>query len=620
MKDRLPRKLAAILYADVAGYSRLTGADEDATHRRLTESLDLVSGRIDAHRGRVMHYAGDAVLAMFDAVVDAVECAAGIQTRLGERNQELPSERRIDFRIGINLGDVIEDRGDIYSDGVNVAARSESLAEPGGICISESVHTAVGTKLPFDYEFMGEQTVKNIAKPVKAYHARVKPGAVLPEPGKVPKRGNRTYVAAAAAVVLIAAIGVGISKFASVQSPAEYSPFGGDAIDLPDRPSIAVLAFDNLSNDPDQNYLGAGLAEDLITSLSYLRGLLVIARHSAFGYKDKPIDVTQIGQELGVRHVLEGSVRKIGDQLRITVQLVDTATRDHTWAKRFDVSSDELFSVQDTIVEDIVTALNVELVEGEQARGWNRSGTDPEAYDLFLRARELLLLLTEDAVHRSIELAERAIAIDPTFAMGWVQRGWGRENLAIGGWSKDLSASWEQGIADAQRARALDPRLADAHTLLGSIYTAQGKYDKGIKALEKGVELGPNNVQSIAILSVWLNTVNRSEEALTLIKKAWRLNPFPPDNYFEFSGWAYHGVGQNESAALAFDECARRLPDYIWCLLGSIASHMAVGQGEQAQTQVEALINADPDFSLRAFADMFAESDLVLLQNAGVPK
>jgi adenylate cyclase len=405
-----------------------------------------------------------------------------------------------------------------------------------------------------------------------------------------------------------------------VQSSADFSPFEDDVIDLPDRPSIAILAFDNLSNDPEQDYLGDGLAEDLITSVSYLRNVLVIARHSAFTYKDKPTDVTQIGRELGVRHVLEGSVRKFGDQIRITAQLVDTATRDHLWAKRFDVATNELFSVQDTIVEEIVTALNVELVEGEQARGWNRSSTDPEAYDLFLRAREVASLWTEDAAHLSIELADRATKVDPDFAMGWAQRGRGYEILAVAGWSEDLSASWEQGIADAKRAVTLDSALADAHTSLGSIYMQQGKYDEGIKALEKAVELSPNNAESTAILSVWLNTVNRSDEALALIKKALRLNPSPPDNYFEFLGWAYHGVGQNESAALAFDECVRRLPDYVWCLLGSIASNMAAGQEGQARSQVKVLIKVDREFSLEKLADMFAERDLMLLQSAGVPE
>ncbi|MCZ6733318.1 MAG: adenylate/guanylate cyclase domain-containing protein, partial [Gammaproteobacteria bacterium] len=357
--EPLPRKLAAILYADVVGYSRLTGEDEDATHRRLSEYLDQIATTIERYRGRVMHYAGDAVLAMFEAVVDTLSCAAQLQLDLKARNEDLPDERKVQFRIGVNLGDVIEDRGDIYGDGVNVAARLESLAEPGGICISESVHTAVGSKLPFDYEYMGEQQVKNIAKPVKAYHAGVKPGAVLPTPSVRPKprRPMRHLIAATAAVLVI---GVGVITWLAPWAPTiEPASEEQMAFPLPEQPSIAVLPFDNLSGDPAQDAIADGFTESLITTLAQMPELFVIARNSTFTYKGKPVKVQQVAEELAVRYVLEGSVQVSGESLRVTAQLVDALTGSHIWSGRFDRALIDMFAVQDEITLEVVTALQV---------------------------------------------------------------------------------------------------------------------------------------------------------------------------------------------------------------------------------------------------------------------
>ena len=288
MEDRLPRKLAAILYADVAGYSRLTGADEDETHRTLSEYLDVISSTIELNRGQVMHYAGDAVLAKFDAVVDAMSAAVGFQRELKARNEDVPNEHKVQFRIGVNLGDVIEDRGDIYGDGVNVAARLEALAEPGGICISDAVRTAVGKKLDLEYKDMGEQKVKNIAETVRAYRV------VMGEKGE------------------------------PVIVPPEALALG-----LPDKPSIAVLPFTNMSDDPEQEYFSDGITEDITTALSYFSGLFVIARNSSFAYKAQSMDVRQVASELGVRYVLEGSIRRLGNRIRFNGQLIDAASGNH---------------------------------------------------------------------------------------------------------------------------------------------------------------------------------------------------------------------------------------------------------------------------------------------------
>lgn len=306
-------KLAAILYADVAGYSRLTGEDEDATHRRLSEYLDLISATVEQHRGRIMHYAGDAVLAMFDAVVDALSCAAYLQKDLKFLNKELPDERKVEFRIGVNIGDVIEDRGDIYGDGVNVAARLEALAKPGGICVSESVRLAVGKKLPLDYDFMGEQEVKNITEPVRAYYAQLTAGAELPTPqhmtsaSALPPRPKRTVAVIAGLAALLVVVG-SVIYWHPWQPGAGARWVGHSSLALPDKPSIVVLPFTNLSGDPEQEYFADGMTDDLITDLSKISGLFVIARNSAFTYKGKNVDVQMVGNELGVRYVLEGSV------------------------------------------------------------------------------------------------------------------------------------------------------------------------------------------------------------------------------------------------------------------------------------------------------------------------
>ncbi|MDX1488289.1 MAG: haloacid dehalogenase type II, partial [Acidiferrobacterales bacterium] len=314
--EPLERRLAAILYADVAGYSRLTGEDEDATHRTLSAYLDLISRTVADHRGRVVHYAGDAVLAKFNAVVNALSSAVAIQKELATRNQNLPDSRRVQFRIGVNLGDVIEDRGDIYGDGVNVAARLESLAEPGGICISDAVRAAVGKKLDLDYEDLGAQEVKNIEDPVRAYR-----------------------------------VAMGDKETPEVRTPGQPS------LELPDKPSIAVLPFTNVSGDPDQDYFSDGISEDIITELSRLPELFVTARNRSFAFRDKPIDIVEVGAKLGVGFVVEGSVRKAGKRVRVTAQLVDAATGNHIWVERYDRELEDVFAVQDDLCRTIVSTL-----------------------------------------------------------------------------------------------------------------------------------------------------------------------------------------------------------------------------------------------------------------------
>jgi TolB-like protein/class 3 adenylate cyclase len=416
VEDRLPRKLAVILHADVAGYSRLAGEDEDTTHRRLKESLGLISQTVISYHGRVINTAGDAVLAMFEAVVDAVSCAAAIQHDLAILNQDIPDERKLLFRIGVNLGDVIADGGDIFGDGVNVAARIEGLAEPGGICIAESVYTALGTKLPVDFEDIGAQSVKNIVEPIRAYQVHLKPGAELPRPSERhkpvgPSKARRWQPITAALVIVLIVAGGGLTWLKPWETKQEPASVERKAVPLPDKPSIAVLPFTNMSGDPDQEYFSDGITEDLTTDLSKISGLFVVARNSSFAYKDTSLDLRQVSRDLGVKYILEGSVRRVGDQIRINAQLINGTTGGHVWAERFDGTMTDVFSLQDEVNQKIIAALAIKLTVDDQERLSQIDTSNPDAYDMLLRGLEQYQRFSLETTAESRDMFKQAIKI-----------------------------------------------------------------------------------------------------------------------------------------------------------------------------------------------------------------
>ena len=374
------RKLAAILNADVKGYSRLMGDDEAATVRTLTAYRDLMASRVRQHRGRVVDFTGDNLLAEFASVVDAVRCAVEIQEELRVRNAELPDHRKMEFRIGINLGDVIVEGDRIYGDGVNVAARVQSLAEGGSIAVSGTVYDQIENKLTLRYESLGEHAVKNIAKPVRVYRVVMEPGtaAVAGQARKArPRSMLRAALVGLAVLVVVGASGVAIWRFSS-------RPSAPPGLELPDKPSIAVLPFVNVGADPKQEHFSDGMTEEIITTLSKVSGLFVIASNSVFTYKGKPVKVQQVSRELGVRYVLEGSVRKSDPRIRVTAQLIDATTGHHLWAERYDRELKDVFTLQDEIAQKIVTALAVKLTEGEQVRARRRSTTSVEAWEYYV--------------------------------------------------------------------------------------------------------------------------------------------------------------------------------------------------------------------------------------------
>src|SRR5262245_48904127 len=472
------RKLAAILSADAEGYSRLMGGDEPATVRTITEYREVIAASVVRHGGRVVDAPGDNVLAEFPSVVAAAQCAVEIQGELRARNDALPDSCRMPFRIGINLGDVIVEGPRLYGDGVNIAARLESLAEGGSICLSGTAYDQVEGKLSLGWDFLGDQTVKNIARPVRVYRLRsAGPGAPAP---RAARRHRLAVVGALAFLILISAGGWAGWRWLKTPSLA--------ALPLPDKPSVAVLPFTNLSRDPEQEYFSDGVTEDLITGLSKISGLFVIARNSAFTFKGRAVRVGEVARDLGVRYVLEGGVQRAGSRVRITAQLVDATTGYHVWAERYDREVRDIFALQDEVTREIVGALAVRLTEGEQ-RSMGRTPTaDLEAYDLVLRGQDERKRTTREANLEARRLFVKALDLDPDYARAYAGLSWTHLQSWQFLWSTDRE-SLERARELAERAIALDETLAEGHYLLAQIYVWKKEHDRAIAVAERAVAI-----------------------------------------------------------------------------------------------------------------------------------
>ncbi|MBW1890855.1 MAG: guanylyl cyclase, partial [Deltaproteobacteria bacterium] len=425
-QEGFKRKLTAILSADVEGYSRLMGEDDEATVRTLTTYREVLTTLIQQHSGNVVDSPGDNLLAEFISVVDAVQCAVAVQKEIKSRNNELSENRRMQFRIGINLGDVIQVEQRIYGDGVNIAARLEGLSESGGICISRTVFDHIESKLPYGYEFLGDQTVKNITKPVGAYRVLMEPRVTVagqtPQTPQTPLRRWKT--ALVGFLILIAAIiGAGALVIYNRTIPVDPASVEKKALPLPEQPSIAVLPFINMSGDPDQDYFSDGLTEDLITALSKFRGLFVISRNSVFTYKGQAVKPIQVRKELGVRYMLEGSVRKADNRVRITAQLIDTTTGGHQWAERYDRELKDIFTLQDEITQHIVSALGVKFSQIEQERALRKNTANLTAFDYNLRGWWYYHRFTRDNNEQARRMFEKAIELEPGFAHAYAGLG-----------------------------------------------------------------------------------------------------------------------------------------------------------------------------------------------------
>jgi len=592
------RKLTAILSADVKGYSRLMGEDDEATVRTITAYREVITEVVQKHRGRVVDSPGDNILAEFASVIDAVSSAVEIQDELRIRNAELPEDRKMEFRIGVNLGDVIHEEERIYGDGVNVAARVESLADPGGICISGTVFDQIESKLPLGYEFLGEQSVKNISKPVRIYKALMDPeavGKVIGEQRAEPRRGQR--VAFAVVTVLLLIVG-GLLIWRTAFPPVQVASVEKMAFPLPDRPSIAVLPFDNLSEDPKQEYFSDGLTEEIISALSSVPKLFVIARNSTFTYKDKPVKVQQVSEDLGVRYVLEGSVRKAGDKIRITAQLVDAINGRHLWAKRYDRNVDDIFAVQDELTKEIIMSMQVKLTEGEQARATAKGTNNLEAYLKCLQANELVHRVNPESNALGKQLAEEAVALDPDYA--WAYYNLGRAHQ-LDVWlrtSKSPRESIGKAIGFMKKAIALDDTLAEAHGRLGFIYSMIGKHDEGIAQAEKGVAVNPNSAMAHVMLGKTLSFAGRWEESIPPYKKAIRLNPIPPNMYLYSLGLSYGFAGQYDEAITWCEKAVREAPDSLYARIMMTVVYSWSGQDEKARAEAAEVLRIQPKYTI----------------------
>lgn len=582
----MERRLAAILAADVVGFSRMMGADESGTLERLKAlRRELVEPCIKARSGRIVKLMGDGLLAEFRSVVEAVQCAANIQEGMAGRELDLPETERISLRIGVNLGDILVEGTDIYGDGVNVASRLEVLAAPGGICLSGATFDAVEGKLDLPFEAIGSQKLKNIDKPVRVYR-----------------------------------IDLPTSRAESVADLSE-SP------QLPSKPSIAVLPFTNMSNDKTQEHLADGIAEDIITALSKVSNIFVVARNSTFTYKGQAIDIKQVGREQGVRYVLEGSVQRSGQRLRTTAQLIDATSGHHIWAQRYDRVIDDVFDVQDEITREVTSALQVHLTEGEQARLWASGTKNLEAWEAAIQCPALLHSHRRIDVLPARRLAERALQLDKNYASAWALLGWAHWTEAFNGWTDNPAAKLDLALDALNRAWAIDDSNPDTLALLAFLHLSLKKYGEARQFIEKAMTLGPNNSFAFAVAANVELYCNRPEVMVPLLKRAIRLSPIYPAWYLGDLSYAYVLMGRLEEAIATAKESIKIDPDYIYNYHTLAIAHIELGQIEAAHADIENILRIEPKMSIRTYRDSQPYEDEALrnriitaFREAGLPE
>jgi adenylate cyclase len=583
-QDRAERRLAAILAADVAGYSRLIGEDEEGTLRRLRAMrAETVDPAIAAHKGRIVKTTGDGLLVEFASVVDAVRCAA-------EWQAAMPADSAIPWRIGIHQGDIVVEDGDILGDGVNIAARLEALADPGGICVSARVQEDAAGRLDLDFEDLGEQTLKNIARPVRVY--RVGPRASRPQ----------------------SAAGAG-------GTPAVQ------ALRLPDKPSIAVLPFQNIGGDPEQEYFADGMVEEITTALSKLRWFFVIARNSSFTYRGRAVDVKQVGRELGVRYVLEGSVRRAGSRLRVTAQLVEAETGNHVWAERYDRDLADIFAVQDEITERVVAAIEPELYAAENIRSQRKPPESLDAWECVIRALSRIGQGTRESVEEAERLCRRAIAVAPSYGQAHSLLAW--VLLRRSGFASDLREVLPELRTEAQTALALDDRDAWAHFARGNLLVRTRRTDEGVREIRRALELNPNFALAHAFLAVGLTHKGRFDEAADNARHALRLSPSDRSVAAYASLALALGYMMTEDYAVAADwsrNVIDKSPQWVAGHMQLTAALAMLDDATGAAEACTALFRVRPDFSLAWMKQNLPPSGELFqrisegLRRAGVPE
>jgi adenylate cyclase len=554
------RRLAAVLAADMVGYSRLMEVDEAGTLARLkTHRIELIDPAIAKNRGRIIKTTGDGILVEFQSVADAVMCAADVQRRMVRRNLDVSPARSIQFRIGINLGDVIVEDDDIFGDGVNVAARLEALAEPGGICVSGAVRDQVGDRLDdIAFEDIGDQSVKNIARPIRVFRIRLESAATAPE----------------------------AMKDASV------------ATTLSRKPSIAVLPLANMSGDPEQEFFADGLTEDIITELSRFRDLLVISRNSTFVHKGKAVKVQEVAREFGVDYVLEGSVRKAGDRIRVTVQLIDAATDQHIWAERYDRKLEDIFAIQDEMTCAIVATLPGRVEAATHDRAKRKQTGNMAAYECVLTAKVLHHRSIREDNAEAQRLLDRALALDPNYAHAHAWKGCVLGQMWTYGWCADRDATLQQVVAELEIALALDDNDSDVHRILAALSLTSNDHDKAAYHQERALALNPNYDLVVVQQGELLTWLGRPEEGIDWIRKAMRLNPYHPERFWNHLGRACFCAEKYAEATEAFSRITR--PDHTHhAFLAATFAHM--GNAVAASAHTAEVLKREPNFSVAVY-------------------
>ncbi|MCH9051468.1 MAG: guanylyl cyclase [Proteobacteria bacterium] len=586
----MERRLAAILAADVVGYSRLMEADEEATVRTLSTYREIIEGLVASHHGRVFGSAGDSVIAEFASPVEAVRCAVDIQRELEAHNVDLPEDRRMRLRIGVNLGDVIVEGDNLLGDGVNIAARLETLAEPGGISLARSVFDQVKKQLDLGYEYLGEHEVKNIAEPVQVYRVLTEPGAAGKIIGET-KRATQSWkrMALAAAVFVLIGVAGAVTWLRPWEPTVEPASVERMAFPLPDKPSIAVLPFTNMSGDAEQGYFADGMAEDLITDLSKISGLFVIARNSSFVYKGRAVDVVSVGRELGVRYVLEGSVRRSGDRMRITAQLIDTATGGHLWAERYDGTLTDVFRLQDEIREKIIAALAVKLTPAERARKEVRETSNTNAHDAFLQGWSHYLKSTPKQFAMAIPYFERAVALDPEYGRASAALASTYLSARLQGWHSALGMTpddtLERGLGHLRQAMRNPTSLA--HQEMSGLLLQQKKFERGLAEADRAIALNANEPAGYAAKGQMLIFIGRASEGTDLVRRAMRLNPNYPVDYLFLLGVGQYLMQENRNASDTLERASKIADQHPGILTFLIASYGQLGRPGDASSAID---------------------------------
>jgi len=581
-KDKVIRKLRAILSADVKGYSLLMTDDEIHTIQTLKAYRQIMSDLIMQHSGRVIDSPGDNLLAEFGSAVDALECAVYIQKRLKKENARFVDDKRLQFRIGVNIGDVIQDGNRIYGSGVNIAARIEGLADPGGICISRNTYDQVKDKLQIGYEYLGEHEVKNIKEPVRLYKVLLDsdpPATLIDEP-----------------------------------------------LELPDKPSIAVLPFVNMSGDPSQEYFSDGITEDLITDLSKVSELFVIARNSAFTFKNKTVKVQDVGKELRVRFILEGSIRKVGNRVRINAQLIDAISGGHLWAERYDRDLVDIFDLQDEVTQKIVAALTLNLTKSEEKQLVHRSTENLKAYDCVLRGMKEYWKYTKEGNSQAQVLFRKAIELDPYYAEAYSWLGLSLLHSWTQAWNKEPQIL-DRAYQIAKQALTLNDSLSEAHRILGDIYLFQKEHAKAVSEFKEAISLNPNYADALAGLADVFNWAGKPEDAISLIKKAMHLNPHHNAWYPFTLGFSYIFLQQIEKAVDILQRGLIHNPDFLAIHLALAGLYADMDRIEDANMEVEEVLRLSPDFTLQVLQEMIPLKDPVVKERlintarkAGLPE